>query len=177
MKALMLSELIKLRTLRVTWIMGAAGVALSAVIGVVLVRYTITNPLPDGQRVTAGLLANAPVQVLWFLVVALCIVASAGEFQHRTIRTTILSEPRRGRILVAKIAVTAAFGAALTALGMVASAAAGMVTAMLSHVPLTIGPAAQWAGVAAGVGLGALWAALATGLGILTRSTAIAITA
>ena len=45
MKALMLSELLKLRTLRVTWIVGAAAVALSAIIGVVLVRYTMTTPL------------------------------------------------------------------------------------------------------------------------------------
>ena len=74
MKALMLSEVVKLRTLRVTWIVGAAAVALSALIGVVVIRYTVTDPLPDGQHVTMGLLANAPVQVLWFLVVALCIV-------------------------------------------------------------------------------------------------------
>jgi hypothetical protein len=73
--------------------------------------------------------------------------------------------------------VSAAFGAAFVAMGMVASVASGIVTGTLSHAPVTPGPAAQWAGLAAGVGLGAVWAALATGLGILTRSTAIALTA
>jgi hypothetical protein len=177
MKALMSAEFLKLRTLRVTWIVATAAVALAAVIGVVLVRYTITNPLPDGQPLTVNLLANAPMEVLWFVAIALCIVISAGEYQHKTIRTTLLFTPRRSRILAAKVAVAGAFGASLVALGMAASVASGAITATLSAVHVTTGGGVGWGAAAAGIGLGASWAVLATGLGILTRSTALAISA
>ena len=71
---------------------------------------------------------------------------------------------------------TAVFGAAVVAAGMVAAATSGLTTGAVSDLPVTPGTR-EWAGLAAGIALGALLAVLATGLGILTRSTAIAITA
>jgi ABC-2 type transport system permease protein len=114
---------------------------------------------------------------VWFLVIVLAVVASAGEFQHRTVRTSVLAVPRRGAGLAAKGAVAAAMGALLTVLGAAACLGGGLVTAVVSGTSLPVGSGADYASAAGSVALGSLWAVLATGLGMLTRSTAIAITA
>ena len=58
-------------------------------------------------------LATAPAQAMWFLAIVSAVLASAGEFQHRTIRTTLLAAPHRGRLLAAKGAVAGAYGGLL----------------------------------------------------------------
>jgi ABC-2 type transport system permease protein len=176
MKALLQSEYLKLRTLRSTWFVIAAAAILSGLIGSVTVRHSITEPPPGGHPLRLSAVALGPVQALWFLAIGLAIVASAGEFQHHTIRTTVLLTPRRRQVLLAKAVVSGAFGAALLALGVAVSAAAGLVAAVTSSAPLQSGGLSDWVRVAAAVVLGLLWSVLAAGLGVLTRSTAIAIT-
>jgi ABC-2 type transport system permease protein len=120
------SELLKLRSLRSTWVVAAVAAALSVVVGVAQVRVAIDtgSALPAASQIALG-----PVQPLWFLVVVTAILVSAGEFQHRTIRTTALLTPNRGRVLVSKSLTAAAFGAVTVAAGTVLAMLAGLVTA------------------------------------------------
>jgi ABC-type transport system involved in multi-copper enzyme maturation permease subunit len=169
MTMLLSAELLKLRTLRSTWVVAAVAVVLSAVIGVAGTLAPGAAHRPDLHD-----LVVAPAQPVFFLVVLLAVLASAGEFQHRTVRTTLLAAPRRGRVLAAKAAVSAAGGAALVLAGTTAAVVAGVLTAGRPF------PAASWSAVGALVGslaLGAVWAAVAVGLGVLTRSTAAAVVA
>jgi ABC-2 type transport system permease protein len=168
------SEALKLRSLRSTWVVAGVALALSAIIGIVEVRVHSTD---GAWTMRPADIALGPVQVLWFLVVGIAIVASAGEFQHRTIRTTVLLMPRRGQVLTSKSVVSAVFGAALVAAGVAVAILAGWITAAASGVPVALGRAGDWAGVGAAIGLGALWSVFAAALGVLTRSIAIAVTA
>jgi ABC-2 type transport system permease protein len=170
MTALLSTEALKLRTLRMAWIVAALAVAVSAAIGFAAVRISTHAGEPLGITDLAG----APAQAMWFLAIVAAVVASAGEFQHRTIRTTLLASPRRGRVLVAKSAVAGAYGGLLVLLGTASAVAAGLVTAAGSGASFT-GGSASWGSVAGAVAVGAVFAVLATGLGVLTRSTAAAV--
>jgi ABC-2 type transport system permease protein len=172
MTALLPTETVKLATLRMTWIVAALAVAVSATIGFAAVR--ISTDAGEPLRLTE--LATAPAQAMWFLAIVSAVLASAGEFQHRTIRTTLLAAPHRGRLLTAKSAVAGAYGGLLVLLGTAAAVVAGLITAAGSGASLTAG-GATWGHLAGTVAVGALFAVLATGLGVLTRSTAAAIAA
>ena len=172
MTALLSTETLKLRTLRMAWIVAALAVAVSATIGFAAVR--ISTDAGEPLRLTD--LATAPAQAMWFLAIVSAVLASAGEFQHRTIRTTLLAVPQRWRVLVAKSTVAGAYGGLLVLLGTAAAVVAGVVTAAGSRASLTAGGATS-GHLAGTVAVGALFAVLATGLGVLTRSTAAAIAA
>ncbi|HYO41167.1 MAG TPA: hypothetical protein VER39_16085 [Nocardioidaceae bacterium] len=166
------SEYLKLRTLRLPALLLAAGTIFSAAIGVggVLMQKT-------GATVGVTEAARAVTAPMWFLAAVVAILASAGEFQHHTMRTTLLSTPGRTNVLISKAIAMAGYGAALTLLGMAASTAAVLVTAQIDGVTLDAGGAAAWSGVAGGVLAGALIAVLASALGMLARGTALALTA
>jgi ABC-2 type transport system permease protein len=172
MTALLSAEALKLRTLRMAWIVAALAVAVSAAIGFAGVRISTDA----GEPLRLAELAGAPAQALWFLAIVAAVLASAGEFQHRTIRTTLLASPRRGRVLVAKSAVAGGYGSLLLLLGTAGAVVAGVVTAAGYGASFT-GGGASWGHVAGAVAVGAVFAVLATGLGVLTRSTAAAIAA
>jgi ABC-2 type transport system permease protein len=170
MTALLSTEALKLRTLRTTWIIAALAVAVSAIIGFAAARIVIDA----GEPLRLAGLAGTPAQATWFLAVVAAVLASAGEFQHRTIRTTLLASPRRGRVLVAKSAVAGAYGGLLVLLGTAAAVAAGLITAAAMDASST-GGGVSWEHIAGTVAVGTAFAVLATGLGVLTRSAAIAI--
>ena len=172
MTALLSTEALKLRTVRMTRIVAALAVAVSATIGFAAVRISTDA----GEPVRLTELAAAPAQAMWFLAIVSAVLASAGEFQHRTIRTTLLAAPHRGRVLAAKSAIAGAYGGLLVLLGTAGAAVAGVVAAAGSGASLTAGGAA-WGHLVGTVAVGALLAVLATGLGVLTRSTAAAIAA
>jgi ABC-2 type transport system permease protein len=172
MNSLLTSEALKLRTLLLPRATLALAAALSGVIGFAVVRIAADSD----ETVTLADVATASAQPMWFLAVVVAVLATAGEFQHRTIRTTLLQAPRRGQVLAAKAAVSAAYGAALAFIGTVAALAAGMVT---MHV-YGMNAAANghlFSAAAASILLGALWAVLAAGLGVLVRNSTFALVA
>jgi ABC-2 type transport system permease protein len=173
MTALLSSEALKLRTIRLFWIVIAVTVGLSGTIGFAAAKISADT----GDPLTLASVAAAPAQASWFLSIVLAVVASAGEFQHRTIRTTLLASPRRSLVLVAKSLVSSASGALLVALGALTAVAAAWVTnAVLGESPAA-GGGASWSHVLGTVAVGAVWSTMAVGIGILTRSIAIAIAA
>jgi ABC-2 type transport system permease protein len=173
MNALLRAEILKLRTLRSSWLVLLAAVVISAGYAFALVKLSRTV----GITLTSAQVASAPAQAMWFLAIGLAIVATAGEFGHKTIRTTLLLSPGRGRVLAAKAVVAAGAGAFLALLGAATAAVTGKITAIASGIPLPIGIPTTWTPIAASAGVAALWAVIASGLGVLTRSTAITIAA
>jgi ABC-type transport system involved in multi-copper enzyme maturation permease subunit len=168
MTDLLHAELLKLRTLRLTWVLSAMGLALAATTGVVGAR------LADGA-VTAREVVLAPAQPVWFVVIVLAVLATAGEFQHHTVRTTLLAAPQRGRVLAAKAAVSAAFGAGLVATGCITALAAATAARAVARGALPSWSAGAVGALVAASAVGAVWAVVACGLGALTRSTAAAL--
>jgi len=170
MNDVLASEALKLRTLMLPRAVLALGAVLSGVIG-----YAMVSIADDqGDTVTLAQVAIGPVQPMWFLATIVAVLATAGEMQHRTIFTTFLQVPRRGRVLAAKVAVAAIYGAVLAVVGTVVAVCTAAV-AMHSYGTPTELTTGGWSTVAAAALLGALWAMLAAGLGVLVRSSTVAL--
>lgn len=98
---------------------GGGLIGLLALIG----PENVTPPLPAfGTAEGAGILLGLG-SVLLFVPALIGTVAVTGEYRHRTIGTTFLAAPRRGRVVVAKLLV---FGALGLAYGLVSSLFAGL---------------------------------------------------
>jgi len=167
-----LSELRKLTTLRLPWVLLSVAVLMSAVVGAVNV-----HELGDVTEVSYADVGLAATQPAWFLLVVAAVLAAAGEFQHRTVVTTLLSTPNRVSVLASKAAVATGFGAVLTTTAIATSVTSGAVTAAVDGLSIHAGGADEWWAVAGAVVVGGLWAVMASALGLLTRSTAVALTA
>ena len=166
------SETRKLSTLRLPRTALAAATVLAGALGALNV-----HALADTTRVTVADVAVGVAEPAWFLVVVVAVLAAASEFQHGTVVTTLLATPRRPVVLAAKAGAAATFGVLLTSVAALTAVTAGVVTAAVEDLPLHLGSPAELAGAMGAVGLGGLWAVVATSLGVLTRSTALALTA
>jgi ABC-2 type transport system permease protein len=105
------------------------------------------------------------------------VLATAGEFQHRTIHSTLLQVPRRGRLLAAKTVAAAAYGATITLVGTLCAIGVGLVSLKLKGMPVASVDLDMLAKIVGAVTIAALLAVLAAGLGMLARSTTIALVA
>jgi ABC-2 type transport system permease protein len=176
MRTLISAELLKLRSTRSAWIPLAAAVA-AAVLAVVASTSDAGhggNPplspavLPGLLRASGGQLVDGAVLLAW-------IVLSAGEFRHRTSVTTFLGQPRRLRVVSAKLAAAALTGAAVGLLAEAFSAATSAAALSVHHVPLAWDQPAVLGAVAAVPLLAALYGVLGVGLGLVLRNTAAAV--
>lgn len=111
------------------------------------------------------------------LALVLGVLATASEHRHGTVVDTLLSEPRRGRVLAAKAVTLAAVG---TVLGVVVAVAAWLgTTAWYAgkdiDLPATLGDATVLRTLAGIVAWNALYAVLGVALGTIIRTPAGAI--
>ena len=106
-------ELHKLATTRMTLAICAAALATVAMFGLVTV-VTAGPAARDGLPGLAGeegqrlLLSSGSFAAI--AIVMLGVLTTAGEYRHRTVVGSLLQEPRRGRLLGAKITVGATIG-------------------------------------------------------------------
>lgn len=171
MNAHVRSEVLKLTTLRLPWVVATVSVLFSAGMG-----WAVMTLPPRERPVDLAQVAATPHAMLWFLVTVVAVLVGAGEFQHRTVHTTLLACPHRGTVLVTKAAVGAAYGVSTMLVSVTATVLSGTVTAQARGIDLPHGAPATWAGVAVTVLVCGVWSVLACGLGLLTRSTALALT-
>ena len=166
------TEIRKLATLRLPWVVLTAAVALPGVASAFFM-----HDFADRMRISVPGLVTGVAQPAWFLVIVVAVLAAASEFQHGTVVTTVLATPRRAQVLAAKAVVAAGFGVAVTALAAASAVAGAVVTATVEDLPLQTGSARELGGALGAIALGGLWAVVASALGLLTRSTALALTA
>ncbi|HEX5288978.1 MAG TPA: hypothetical protein VFX25_08910 [Streptosporangiaceae bacterium] len=176
MRSLVSTELLKLRSTRSAWIPLAAALAMA----VVAVMVTISMAGHDGSphlspAALPGLLRGSGGQLVDGAVLLCWIVLSAGEFRHRTAVTTFLGEPKRLRIVSAKLIAAALTGAAVGLLAEALSAATSAAALSAHHVPLAWSQPGVLGAVAAVPLLAALFGMLGVGLGLLLRNTAAAL--
>jgi ABC-2 type transport system permease protein len=176
MRSLVAAELLKLRSTRSAWIPLAAALA-AAVLAVIATTSTAGhggNPplapaaLPDLLRASGGQIVNGAVLLTW-------IVLSAGEFRHHTSVTTFLGQPRRLRVVSAKLAAAVLTGAAVGLLAEALSAATSAVVLSAHHVPLHWAQPGVRGAVIAVPLLAAFYGVLGASLGLLLRNTAAAL--
>jgi len=176
MRPLVAAELVKLRSTRSAWIPLVAGLlyAVLAVVAATSLAGHGGNPplsagwLPELMRGSGGRFLDGAVLLT-------CIILTAGEFRHRTSVTTFLGEPRRLRVVAAKLAAAAVTGAVVGLVAQVLSAVTSAIVLSTHHVPLDwTSPGVRGALLTVPL-LAALYGILGVGLGLLVRNTAVAV--
>ena len=172
MNALIAAELLKLRTTRALWVATTVAAAFALLVPVLVALR------PDGVTIpelTPGSLADllrAPAQLGGGAMLLVGLLASAGEFRHHTILSTRLVEPRRGRVLAAKMLAIGAVGLVVGVLVEVIAGIGGAVALSVNEVavePLSHGVPRVTATVPL---LLALHGLAGVAVGALVRSTA-----
>lgn len=135
------------------------------------VALTVASLQGDEFNTVSGLFAGLGVATALVLM-SLGVLSTAGEWTHRTVQTTFLLVPRRGRVLAAKTTAVAVLGAGLTAVS--AAAAAGVLTILAEGD-------VNWDGVPRAmlvtVLAGAAFAVVGAGVGAAVANSAAALTA
>jgi ABC-type transport system involved in multi-copper enzyme maturation permease subunit len=163
-------ELLKIRTVRMSFVMLATAICLTALIAVLDAARAggkFTPPLSTG----AGL--SFVVTVTGFallLALILGVIVSTGEFRHGTATITYLAAPSRSRVLVAKLIASFGIGLIFGAAGAATADTVGLAFAAGKGDAVVVG-AATLARYGIGATLaGGLLAALGAGVGSLVRS-------
>ena len=170
------AEWTRLLSVRATLVCLLGGAVLTAALAPLIGMTTADLMRDEGSAGTIGAVEPAALalQVGQFVLLALAVLAIAAEYGSGSIVSTLLAEPRRTRVLLAKAAVVAPVlavtGTLLAALGtglawpLLEGRGEGSAGEVLARV------------ACCGAGLGLL-GLVALGLGALTRSTAGGLTA
>ncbi|MBV9793934.1 MAG: hypothetical protein JO016_08335 [Actinobacteria bacterium] len=177
MTRLIRTELLKLSTVRVTWILLAVAAGLSALFST-LEAYRAGNGSSGVAPITTapGLLTVTTVTGFGMLLAAvLGLVSATGEFRHGSATLTYLATPARGRVLAAKAVAVACFGAGFGLVAATMAVSVGIGFAEARGGPLALGAGALAGHAAGAVAGGALLGALGVALGSLVRSQLAAV--
>jgi ABC-2 type transport system permease protein len=161
------AEILKLRTVRSTWILVGSALGLVA-LGVSLTIGLHEDGTSFTERDVADLFSTAGFVILIWLILG--VLAFTGEFRHGTAAQTFIVTPRRERVLAAKLSAYALAGllGAVLALGLAAAIALPWLAVLDVNVDLgdrdlrvvVLGVCAQ----------AALWAALGVAVGAIVRN-------
>ena len=173
MTTLLRIELLKLRTTPAVYVALALAFFLtvaSVLTTILLAGQPGTSPVGSVDNVSHVLSIGV---VTSFSMLILGVMLTAGEDRHRTSLSTYLAQPRRGRVLVAKLitaALVGALGGAVTFGLDLAIALPLYAVRGVHHLPVDI--ASLWIGTTL---LTACFGLLGVALGALTRNTVAAI--
>ncbi|HZX01707.1 ABC transporter permease [Kribbella sp.] len=125
---------------------------------------------PEGAALVVGITG-----VLLFVPAVIGAIGIAGEYRHRTIATTFLAAPRRGRVLAAKLLVYAGLGLGYGVIAALTSALALLGAVLARGVDLTIAPA-DLAGLLIRLAVAAtVYTVLGAAIGALARNQLVAV--
>ncbi|MDO3700382.1 ABC transporter permease subunit [Micromonospora sp. C28SCA-DRY-2] len=172
------AEWTKLWSVRSTWWTMLAGLLVTAATAGQLAIYaananTNDDPADDAGVVTVGSIVIGSVELTQYAVLALGLLLITSEFTSGTIRTTLQCTPSRGRVLLAKAAVT---GAVTFALGLLLGAVGAAVARPVLGRWGTAPAAETLSDVAAVAVYLALVGVLALGLAAALRSAVLTLT-
>ena len=182
MNRLVGTELLKLRTTRMWWVLLITAAALIALVAVLNAAFAgaSVGGTPSGigaptdpavLRTLYGVALNTGS--IFPLVIG--ILGMTGEYRHQTITPSLLAVPRRGRLVAAKVIAYFLVGLGMGVVMTVVAVAAAGTTIVARGYPLGLGAD----GVPRTIGLAILgcgiWAVFGLGLGTLVRNQIAAI--
>jgi ABC-2 type transport system permease protein len=175
--ALLRSEVRKVTSIKLWWgmLLGSMAFAALSVIAQIATNGLRNNPAaPLTTAVTQRSIFSSAISGYIFSVVV-GIILITTEFRHFTSRPTFLLEPRRGRVIAAKLLVAAGVGL-IYGIACVAVAVA-ITVPWLSAKGITIGWAANGLAVVmlGAVGVVAIFAIVGVGVGVLFRNQIAAV--
>jgi ABC-2 type transport system permease protein len=174
----MMTELLKLRTVRMTWGLLAAGAILTAAFSALEAsRAGTSGAYSPGPLYTASGFGAVISGGIWGLLFAAVIgvVIVTSEFRHQTITLTYLDTPSRDRVLIAKLEAGAVAGAISGVLSFLIALVAGYAFTLGRgyHVVIGDGTLARYG--AGHLLAGALMATLGVGIGALVKSQLVGV--
>jgi hypothetical protein len=146
---------------------GRAVAALAVLVGPLGVLLATTT---SGGGVAAAVALGIMGMLTALVLLALGVLSTAGEWTHRSVQTTYLLVPQRGRVLAAKAAAMALLGLVLATLGV--AGAVGALALFTSSVSWFAAGQAVTAAIAAG----AAFAVIGAGIGAAVGNSAAALT-
>lgn len=170
MSPVLRGEFRKLTTVRGPWLLLAAEplLVIAGISGLVVSGGDLRDPAVQSRALShVGLAA--------MLTLVLGILAIAGEYRHRTITDTYLGFPGRGRVVAAKMAVTALVGAIASVVTTGVALATVAVWWAAKGVPFTLSTSDSWRTVVGGVAVNIAFAAIGVGIGALIHNVVVAV--
>ncbi|HEX5089466.1 MAG TPA: hypothetical protein VFV89_16795 [Nocardioides sp.] len=135
------SELLKFFTTRLWWGMAIGVVASAAVFALLFgILYTSQSFLENGgggfgggeivadDTQVANTVYTAGLSVGYLLMLVIGVIQIGAEYRHHTITSTFLSQPRRARVMGAKVLALIVIGAGYGVLSLVGSVVVGAIT-------------------------------------------------
>jgi len=176
MSALIAAELLKLRTVKTTWVLLAATIALSvlAIAGAIIAENSAASPDFESERGMRMILNMSSTGVV--VVLVLGVIISSGEYRQRTATETFLATPRRWRVIAAKLVVASAVGAAFGALATGAAIVAADRMYWILDYDFPFASADVWSIFGGAVLFAALFGGLGAATGSLVRNQVAGIT-
>jgi ABC-2 type transport system permease protein len=169
--ALIRSELLKLRTARSFLVIYRIGVGITLAIGTAIAIFNNYHPFDDPP----GLDQISTATTVLFFTLMLGVLSVTNEFRHGSIAATLLVEPDRRRLLLAKLI---AAGGVCAAIALLTAGACLVIAApILSSRGYSLGiSGSEIVKLLAGVAVaGGLTAAIGTGIGALVRKQTAAV--
>ena len=175
------SELVKIRTTNVWWILVLIGVPLWGVAiwaawlsdpadaGTTIEMFGETITAPSAPEIVANFYTSGQYIGLFF-VFLLGVLLMTNEVQHNTATATFLLTPRRTGVVAAKLAAAAVVGLLWWAVGTAVNIAVGALFLVDRWGGTHLDNSSVWAGIALNGAAFALWAIFGVGLGVLIRS-------
>lgn len=167
-------ELRKVTSTPLWWILAGGAFLYLAFMGAVM-AFGVSVPVQEGGMASSEMTTEAitmsiyglPASMGYVFPLVLGALAITGEYRHRTLTTSLLVDTSRTRLLLAKVAVQAGFGAVLgvcSVAGVTASAAAVF---LLTDTPTFLGTSEAWTTLGLTVLALALWGMIGVGFGAL----------
>jgi len=173
MSGLLRAELLKLRTVRTTWIL--VGIALAIVLGVDLLALGLMDggaTVDDGD--VDSVLSFTAIGDL--LLLSLGIVSMAGEFRHGTVTSSFLATPSRWPVIAAKALAVALVALLYAAVALALTAAVGLPWLAAEDANLELGGGDAALAVTGRLLYAAISAVLGVGVGAVLRNQAAGLT-
>lgn len=188
MRAALVSELRKVLTTQLWWILALGMGAYMAMIAAALAFSFAADPsemsgmgggepAPLDPRAVAESVYTVAPSLGYVFPLVMGALAMTGEFRHQTITPTLLAEPRRTVVLVAKLLVQAAVGAFYGVLGTGGAVVAGALTLVAMGEPTLLGEADLWASIGWSVVALAIWGVIGVGVGTLVPNQVASVVA
>jgi ABC-2 type transport system permease protein len=174
MAGTVISEWRKLRSIPTMWWLLAGTVLLCALgaVGGLMVADIGNRPLNTGEGLQTALHAVGFGSILAEIA---GIIGMAGEFRFGQADQTFLSEPRRGRVVTAKVALYTLVGLIFGLVSAAATLAATWIWLTAKGVGLPLGQSVIWSSLGGGVASATLSALLGVAIGAVLRNQVVAI--
>lgn len=188
MSAAIVSEIRKLRSTRLWWVLlivMAVGVAFMT--GSIGLSFAFADQIGSAEAGAAGPAADPvemaqtiyslPVSFGYVFPVILGALAVTAEFRHRTIDTTLLLDPRRARVIAAKFIAVLPFALLYGVVGVVSGVAVGAGALALGDQPTGLDSSTIWQTIGMSIVALTAWGLVGVGFGSALTNQVVVIVA